>query len=371
MSDVIGAHSGQAPLDAAAAAEAAFAKVINQPFPSDIFTAPQLRWAVIGCGVIANQMARSLELAGRKLEGVCNRSLEKAQAFAARYGVSHVYQNPEELYCDPNIDALYITTPHNTHIHYLLPALDAGKHVLCEKSITLNSDELNQARALAREHKVVLMDATTILHMPLYHELLRRARSGEFGRMNLAQINFGSFKDYGDFTNRFYNPKLAGGAMLDIGVYALTVARMFMSSQPYELVSLANKAQTGVDQTSGIVARNYQGQLAVVSLSLHSKQPKRSVISFEDCYIEIDSYPRADQASIVWTQDGHKELVEAGNEAYALCYEMADLERAVAGDKNCSSLIDTAADVIDLMTRLRYEWGVFYPEEQDKISADA
>ena len=167
------ADSKQAPLDAAAAAKAAFASVQGKPFPDDIFTAPELRWAVIGCGVIANQMAQSLALAGRKLAGVANRTLSKAQAFAKQYGVEKVYDTVEDLYSDPNIDAVYITTPHNTHITYLRAALTAGKHVLCEKAITLNSAELDEARAIADEHNVVLMDATTVLHMPLYQELRR------------------------------------------------------------------------------------------------------------------------------------------------------------------------------------------------------
>ena len=357
------------PLDSAAASEAAYNAIRSNPFPEDIFDAPQLRWAVIGCGVIANQMAQVFSLAGRTLAGVANRTRSKAEAFAERYHVERVYDSYDELYNDPEIDAIYITTPHNTHIQFLRRALAAGKHVLCEKSITLNSAELEEARALAAEHNVVLMDATTILHMPLYQELLRRAPTGEFGQMNLAQVNFGSFKDYGDLTNRFYNPKLAGGAMLDIGVYALSIARLFMASQPTEVVSLANRAVTGIDQSSGFVTRNAEGQLGVFSLTLHSKQPKRAMISFDNCYIEVDEYPRADRASIVWTADGHREIVERGEEGYALAYEVADLEAAVAGDESKLKLIDYASDVMDIMTRLRYEWGVYYPEEAEAAAA--
>ena len=147
------ADSKQAPLDAAAAAKAAFASVQDKPFPNDIFTAPELRWAVIGCGVIANQNAQSLALAGRKLAGVANRTLSKAQAFAEQYGIEKVYETVEDLYADPDIDAVYITTPHNTHITYLRAALAAGKHVLCEKAITLNSAELDEARAIARTQR--------------------------------------------------------------------------------------------------------------------------------------------------------------------------------------------------------------------------
>ena len=108
-----------APLDAAAAAKAAFGEVAGEPFPKDIYAAPQLTWAVIGCGVIANQMATSLALSGRHLRGVANRTREKAEAFAERYGVERVYDSVEELYQDPSVDAIYITTPHNTHIRYL------------------------------------------------------------------------------------------------------------------------------------------------------------------------------------------------------------------------------------------------------------
>lgn len=352
-----------APLDAAAAATAAFAAAQGKPFPTDIFTAPQLNWGVIGCGVIANQMADSLALAGRRIHAVQNRTRSKAEAFAAAHGVERVYDTPEELYADPDVDAVYITTPHNTHIAYLRGALAAGKHVLCEKSITLNSAELDEARALAAEHKVVLMDATTILHMPLYQQLVARAKAGEFGRMNLAQVNFGSFKPY-DPKSRFYNINLAGGAMLDIGVYALSIMRLFMQSAPTEVVGLGNVGATGVDEASGFVCRNAEGQLGVVSLTIHSKQPKRAVISFDECYIEVSEYPRADRATIVWTADGHREEVRAGEEAYALCYEMADLERAVAGSEPERALIGYAADVMDVMTRLRAEWGVVYPEER-------
>ena len=358
-----------ASIDSATAARAACAAAQDKPFPQDIFTAPQLLWAVVGCGAIANQMAQTLALAGRRIQGVANRTHEKAVAFAETYGIPRVYASFDELWADTDIDAVYIATPHNTHITYLRAALAAGKHVLCEKAITLNAAELAEARALADAHGVVLMDATTILHMPLYHELRRRVLAGAFGAFNLAQVNFGSYKEYGDLTNRFYSLQLAGGAMLDIGVYALSIARLFMASKPDEVVSLANRAVTGVDQTSGFVTRNAEGQIGVFSLSLHSKQPKRAVLSFDRCYIEVNEYPRADTATIVWTEGGRREDVTAGEEAYALAYEVADLEAAVAGDASKAWLLEYAADVMDIMTRLRYDWGVYYPEEAEVAAA--
>ena len=101
--------------------------------------------------------------------------------------------------------------------------------------------------------------------------------AGEFGPVNLIQENFGSYKEF-DMENRFFNPKLAGGALLDIGVYSLTLARLFLKSQPHDVLSMMNPAPTGVDQTDGILLRNAEGQMVVLALTLHSKQPKRAMI---------------------------------------------------------------------------------------------
>ena len=333
-----------------------------QETKDSLFTAPQLRWGVIGCGVIANQMAEALAAEGRHIDGVANRTHEKAVAFADKHGVARVYDTIDELIAAPDIDVLYLTTPHNTHITYLRKALAAGKHVLCEKSITLNSAELAEARELASAHGVQLMDACTILHMPLYKELQRRIDAGDFGRVNLIQENFGSYKEY-DMKNRFFNPELAGGALLDIGVYSLTLARLFLKSQPHEALSMMNPAPTGTDETEGILLRNAEGQMVVLSLTMHSKQPKRAMISADKAYLEIMEYPRADQASIVWTETGAREELRVGNTAQALSYVLADMERAVAGDEYARAQLGTSADVMELMTNLRADWNFKYPEE--------
>ena len=116
----------------------------------------QLRWAVLGTGVIANEMAAALARGGRTLAAVGNRTPEKAVAFARKYGIGKVYGDFHEMFTDPDIDAVYIATSHNTHIGFIEQALSHGKHVLCEKSITLNSEELDRAAALAKENGVVL-----------------------------------------------------------------------------------------------------------------------------------------------------------------------------------------------------------------------
>lgn len=320
-----------------------------------------LRWAVLGTGVIANQMAQALRSMGRTLNAVGNRTYEKAVAFGEKYSVPKVYDNYDEMFTDPDIDIIYITTPHNTHMSFLEQALTHGKHVLCEKSITLNSAELERAMKLARENGVVLAEAMTIYHMPLYRTLRERVTSGTLGRVNLIQLNFGSFKAY-DMKNRFFNPNLAGGAMLDIGVYAFSLARLFLDSNPDEIKSFVRKAPSGVDESAAVAMSNKEGQLVTATLSLHSRQPKRAVISCEKGYIEIMEYPRADEAVIVAAETGEREIIRAGKTADALRYELEDMEAAVQNGNDM--LLAYTADVMELMTVLRREWGVIYPEEQ-------
>ena len=259
------------------------------------------------------------------------------------------------------MDIIYISTPHNTHIEYLRKALKSGKHVLCEKSITLNSDELDEAIALAEENHVVLAEAMTIFHMPIYKELNKIIESGKLGDLKLIQMNFGSYKEY-DMTNRFFNKNLAGGAMLDIGVYALSFVRWFMSSRPTEILSQVKYAPTGVDEQASILLKNKEEEMATVILSLHARQPKRGTIAFDKGYVEIFEYPRGEEAVITYTEDGSKEIIKSGETSNALLYEVEDMEKALNGNPEVMHLNYTK-DVMDMMTEIRNEWGMKYPEE--------
>lgn len=320
----------------------------------------EYNWAVLGTGVIANETAAAMAKIGRRLYAVGNRTHEKAVAFAEKYGIEKVYDDFNDMFTDPDIDIIYITTPHNTHIDFMKKAIENKKHILVEKSITLNSDELSEAVKLARENGVVIGEAMTIYHMPIFKELKKILDSGELGRVNLITANFGSFKPY-DMSNRFFNRNLAGGAMLDIGVYALSFVRYFFDSSPNNTLSQVKYAPTGVDEQSGLLLMNDEGQMASVMLSLHSKQPKRAMISCERGYIEIMEYPRAWEAKITDAESGESRLVKAGKNEDALWYEIEDMEKSVSGE-DCMHL-DYTEDVMRLMTSFRQEWNMKYPEE--------
>lgn len=346
-----------------------------------------LNWAVLGTGVIANEMAQALKVMGKKLYAVGNRTHEKAVTFAEKYQVTKVYDDFHEMFTDPQVDVIYITTPHNTHIEFVREALKNKKHVLCEKSITLNSLELEEALALAKENNVIFAEAMTIWHMPLYKklwELIDAGKTGTYmpdvkekhaeiadwltegipalGKVQMIQLNFGSYKEY-NMKNRFFNMDLAGGALLDIGVYALSIACSFMDSKPDQILSQVKFAPTGADEQAGILLMNKEAQMATLALSLHSKQPKRAVISCENGYIEIMEYPRANQAVIVEAEFGVRHNVAAGDTGKALQYEMEDMEQAIKTGNVQKLRIQDTKDVMDIMTGLRKEWNMKYPGE--------
>ncbi|MBQ9156190.1 MAG: Gfo/Idh/MocA family oxidoreductase [Eubacterium sp.] len=323
----------------------------------------ELNWAVIGCGVIAGQMAEGLNEMGKSLFAVANRTHEKAVHFADKYGIKKVYDSIDDIFDDPAVDIIYITTPHNTHYRFMKKALESGKHILVEKAITLNSRELQEMISLSDEKGLLIGEAMTIWHMPLYKRLWDLVASGRLGRVQMITMNFGSFKEY-DMSNRFFNMDLAGGALLDIGVYALSVVVSFMDELPDEVVSQWKPSPTGSDEMATILLKNRSGQMAAVALSMHSKQPKRAMISCEKAYIEIMEYPRAAKAVITDSLTGDRTVIEEGSTKKALIYEMQDMEEAILTGNTSVLRLKETAEVMSIMTRLRKDWGMKYPGEE-------
>ena len=202
----------------------------------------------------------------------------------------------------------------------------------------------------------------TIFHMPIYRRLRELVQSQALGGLKMIQMNFGSYKDY-DMTNRFFNRNLAGGALLDIGVYALSFVRWFMSETPDQISSQVKLAPTGVDEQVGILLSNPKGEMATIALTLHAKQPKRGTIAYDKGYIELYEYPRGQKAIITYTEDGHQDIIEAGDTSQAISYEVQDMEKAVAGIENEMHLA-YSQEVMAIMTKLRKDWGLVYPEEE-------
>lgn len=309
-------------------------------------------WGIIGLGDIANSFAASFNQTESTLKAVASRSLEKAEAFAKKYEIEEAYGSYEELLKDSSIDIIYIAVPNKQHASHIMQALEAGKHVLCEKAITMNTAELTQAMKLAEQKKLILAEAMTIFNMPLYAELKKQVDTGKFGKLKMIQAPFGSYKEP-DPNNRFFNPELAGGALLDIGTYAVSFARWFLSSQPEVIASSMQPFETGVDEQSITILQNKEKEMAAVSLSFQAKMPKQGIVSFENAYIVINDYPRAQEAKIFFN-DGTTETIISGDTSNALNYEIANMVDSIEGQPNRSLFM--TKDVIDLLDQMQQLW---------------
>ncbi|MBC2126114.1 Gfo/Idh/MocA family protein [Listeria innocua] len=321
----------------------------------------KLNWAILGPGSIAHQFAEGMQGLNREIYAVGARSIEKGQVFANQYGIENVYNDFDAMLADPMIDVVYIATPHSNHYEFIMKSLHNGKHVLAEKAITVSSAELNEINALAKEKGLIVKEAMTIFHMPLYKKLREIVDSGVIGKLKIIQVAFGSAKEK-DPKNRFYNMDLAGGALLDIGTYALSFARYFLSAAPDEVLTTMKKFETGVDEQSGILLKNKEEELAVVSLSFRAKVPKRGVIACEEGFITVDEYPRADRATVTYTATGKVEEIKAGETDKALEYEITAMEESIATGENTTYQLTN--DVIAIMTDVRSQWGIKFPFEK-------
>ena len=321
----------------------------------------KLKWGILGPGSIARDFAQALNRVNGEVYAVASRNKERAEKFAKENNVKKAYGSYDEIIKDKDIDVVYIATPHSNHYEYIIKSLNNNKHVLCEKAITVNEKELEEALKIAREKNLVLEEAMTLFHMPLYEKVIKKINKEDLGKVNMVQVSFGSFKEY-DENNRFFNLDLAGGALLDIGTYALSFARYFLSSMPEEILSTVKKAKTGVDEESGIILKTKEDEVATISLAFRSKMPKRGIVSCDNGFITIDNFPRANKATINYL-DGKVEVIECGEEEKALDYEVIFMEEKINENKESNS-IELTYDVTKIMNKVRKDWGILYPFEK-------
>ncbi|MHA3066518.1 Gfo/Idh/MocA family protein [Lacticaseibacillus saniviri] len=319
---------------------------------------PNYHWGIVGLGRIAHSFAEQFPTT-QTLYGVAARSIEKAQAFAEQYQVPHAYKGYQAMFDDPEIDIIYVATTHNFHYENIKAALLAGKHVLAEKAITLNSRQLDELVAIAAEKHLILMEAQTIYHMPLYPMLESEATSRHLGALKTIQVSFGSHVPFNP-EDRLLNPELAGGALLDIGIYALSFARRFMTATPELVATQMVKTSTGVDGQSSFLLTNANNEQVTVALNLQAKMPKQGIVAYEEGYYTVDQYPRSQEATFT-KPDMTSEQLQAGVTDQAITYEINDMAKAVETGEN-PTLVWTR-EVMAIMTQARQNWHFTYPGE--------
>ena len=314
-----------------------------------------VNWTIIGTGAIAHEMATVFNQNNRKIYGVFSRNADKVNHFASKYGIAHQFNSLDNVLSDDNVDAVYIATPHNTHFDIAKQAIEHGKHVLMEKAIALNQADLNRLENLAQKHNVILLEAMTLVHMPLAKKIKSIITEGLLGKVKHINVAHGSVKPY-DAKNRFFNPDLGGGVLLDMGVYGISGARYFMSEQSNNVQSFVDYAPTGVDEQAVTILHNQSGESATVSISLQAKQPKALTISGTKGYIRIPEYPRAQLAEFYHVDNETTEIISEGSTENALFYEILDFESIIDDPSSLQKYQTITDDVFSIFEQMKTSW---------------
>lgn len=236
-----------------------------------------LRWGILGTGWIAGLFAQGLrELPEARLHAVGSRSRENADAFARQYGASRAHASYEALVEDPDVDVVYVATPNTAHLAHCLLALEHGKPVLCEKPFTLDAAEASRVLDTARARRLFCMEGMWMRFVPVLRELESLVRSGAIGDVRMLTAQLGLPVEY-DASHRLFDPKLGGGALLDLGVYPLSLALRLLGT-PTRVSSHAVFSPSGVDEQCTVLLEFPGARQAVLTTSLCNRTPNDAAI---------------------------------------------------------------------------------------------
>ncbi|NJN82561.1 MAG: Gfo/Idh/MocA family oxidoreductase [Caldilineaceae bacterium] len=323
-----------------------------------------VRWGILGTGSIARKFATGLgALADAELVAVGSRTAESASRFADEFAIPARHASYAALAADPTVDAIYIATPHTLHKENMLLCLNAGKAVLCEKPFTINASEAQEAINLARARGLFLMEAMWTRYLPLMVELRHRLADGQIGEIRMISADFG-YRAAFNPERRTFDPALGGGALLDVGVYPISLASMLLGA-PSRIVSLAELGETGVDEQSAMILGYPGGELAVLHTAVRTQTPHDATIMGTAGSIRIHTpwwVPRSMTISVAGEQP---ELVEIPFEGNGYNYEAAELHTCLREGKHESAImpLDETLQIMQTMDTIRGQWGMKYPME--------
>jgi dihydrodiol dehydrogenase / D-xylose 1-dehydrogenase (NADP) len=324
----------------------------------------RFNWGILGPGRIANQFAEGLKVIDEAvLYAVASTNLERARVFAEKYRGEKIYGSYEALVNDPKVDAVYIATPHRSHYENILLCLNAGKPVLCEKPLNVNAAETAELIKIAGEKKVFLMEALWSVYLPIYSQIRHWLDSGAIGEIKFLASTFGGNipKDQGD---RWLNPELAGGTLLDMGVYPIAISQWVMQQNPTSFSAKAFLGNTGVDELTAVLLQYENGVISQLSSNFFVDHANEFRIFGTKGHITIPEPWSASQATLV---TGERELTvkmpfhgggfEFETEEAMNCIRQGLLESPQMPWSN------TLANM-QLMDSIRAEIGLKYPFEK-------
>jgi predicted dehydrogenase len=323
-----------------------------------------IRWGILGAGGIAGKFAAGLAVMDdAQLVAVGSRSVDSANAFGERFAIPRRHASYDALVNDPEVDAIYVATPHPMHYENSLLCLRAGKAVLCEKPFTINARQTAELIAEARQRNVLLMEAMWTRFLPHMVALRQTIDSGAIGEVRLLKADF-CFRTNVNPTSRLFDLTLGGGALLDVGVYNISLASWLLGT-PKQIVSQAQLGSTGVDEQAAIIFGYDQGQMALLATAIRTSTPSEALIAGTNGSIHIRAPwwgPSSFTISRSGQEDEHVAPACVGN---GYNYEAAEIGRCLREGRAESAImpLDESLAIMQTMDKLRAEWGLRYPGE--------
>jgi predicted dehydrogenase len=326
-----------------------------------IMTDQKVRWGVLATGGIAAQFAADLSLVeGAELAAVGSRSAESAQAFADRFGFARAHGSYADLAADPEVDVVYIATPHAQHLEAALLCVEGGKGVLVEKPITLDLADAAQLVETARNRGVFLMEAMWMRLNPAIRKIAELIEEGAIGWVSAVHADFGL---QGPFPaeHRLRDPKLGGGALLDLGVYPIHFAHLILGA-PISVQAWAHLTPEGVDENTGVLLGYQAGAVAALTCSINGQSRNNATITGTEGRIELPPGFFIPREFTLHRPDREPEKFEFPFEGSGYQFEAAEVQRRFLAGELESPLIShaTTLEVMNLLDSIREQVGVYY-----------
>ncbi len=325
----------------------------------------KFNWGILGPGRIAHEFAAGLKVIDdASLYAVASSKIERAKEFADQYGGAKTYNSYEALVNDPEVDGVYIATPHRFHFENIKLSLNAGKPALCEKPLTVNAAEARELIKLSKEKKVFLMEALWSRYLPIYPVIRKWLDDKAIGEISLMVSSFG-FNAPKEADDRWQNPELAGGTLLDMGVYPIAISQWIMKKQPKSAVAMAHIGKTKVDELTTVLMKYDNDVISQFHSSFMSNHVNDFLIYGSKGYIRIHpAFWATTKATLV--TDGQELTVEKPLRAGGFEYQTEEAMRCIhAGllESPGMSHADTLANM-ELMDSIRAQIGLKYPFEK-------
>lgn len=323
-----------------------------------------MKFGILGAGNIAQTMANTIsKMTGIESYAVASRDLAKASDFATKNGFEKAYGSYEELVQDEEVELIYIATPHSHHYAHAKLCIEHGKPVLCEKAFTANAAQAKEILTLAKEKKVFITEAIWTRYMPSRERIQAIIDSGLIGNVTSVTANLGYAIDHAE---RLIKPDLAGGALLDLGVYPINFACMVLGSNYSEVSSTAIITDTGVDSMNTITLSYADGKMASLHSTFKARTNRMGVICGSQGYMEIQNINNCEEIRVYNINDELLKKETFNNQITGYEYEVeACVEALKNGLLECPQMPHSETiKIMELMDSLRKEWGVIYPWDE-------